>query len=66
MNAPLQAAPVVDLELAMDGVPDFAVVRKWVDLLQKAGFKNVRARSIKRPTSRKSNRWAKGTTNSIS
>ena len=31
----------------MDGVPDFAVVRKWVDLLQKAGFKNVRARSIK-------------------
>lgn len=47
MNAPLQAAPVVDLELAMDGVPDFAVVRKWVDLLQKAGFKNVRARSIK-------------------
>ncbi len=31
----------------MDGVPDFAVVRKWIEILQKAGFKNVRARSIK-------------------
>ena len=43
----IKAAPVVDLELAMDGVPDFAVVRKWVEMLQKAGFKNVRARSVK-------------------
>lgn len=43
----VQATPVVDLELAMDGVPDFAIVRKWVEMLQKAGFKNVRARSIK-------------------
>lgn len=46
-TATAKAAPVVDLELAMDGVPDFALVRKWIDLLQKAGFKNVRARSIK-------------------
>ena len=42
-----QAAPVVDLELAMDGVPNFAMVRKWVEMLQTAGFKNVRARGIK-------------------
>ena len=48
-TATAKAAPVVDLELAMDGVPDFALVRKWIDLLQKAGFKNVRARASSRP-----------------
>ncbi len=47
MASRVQAAPVVDLELAMEDVPDFAIVRKWVEMLQKAGFKNVRARSIK-------------------
>ena len=60
----VQATPVVDLELAMDGVPDFAIVRKWVEMLQKAGFKNVRV-SIKRSTSQKLKRLAKGTVNCI-
>ena len=43
----LQAAPVVDLEVAMETPLPLPQIKQWASFLQKAGFTNVQIRSAK-------------------